>query len=283
MGKQYELTLERKTDAARQVRESFARAMNHPDFEDLRLAKIYIDLVLVCDAADNPDRPTGPVLKHQGLYAAAICERTTPKARLFGSPDVVIWVDRHCWLQLTTDGERDALLDHELRHIGVRAGAVDDAGRPAVQIREHDHHVGFFVGTSLRYGDSSPEARYMRSMLQRSVQGYLTGLSPEESMDATRAAHKASDQVRGDEMAVAQTTSAVMMDALAEARATKRSIDRTLKEMVQPFESVTISMGSGPRTRLTVEDGELKRSPVPSLDDEDGMPMDPDVEPRAPF
>lgn len=303
MAKQYELTLERKTPEARQVRDAFARAMNHPDFEALRESKLYIDLVLVCDAADNPDKPTGPVLKHQGLYAAAICERVNAKARLFGAPDVVIWVDRYSWMALSLDEERDALIDHELRHIGVRAGAVDDAGRPAVQIREHDHHVGFFVGTSLRYGQSSPEARYMRAMLRspRCTQGYLSGLAPEEAAETARAAQRAVNVTKATETTATRSTSQVMADSLAKAKGRSNGLqadlDAILTKMVEPFGSMTMSVGASvdgpfepPSVRLTVEQGKLVRTPVtvpasppPTLDDEDGMPMGPDMEPRQPF
>jgi hypothetical protein len=56
----------------------------------------------------------------------------------------------------------------------------DDAGRPKLKIRKHDHHHGWFDSIVERHGESSPEWRSWEAFEDRRQQLWLPGLGVEQ-------------------------------------------------------------------------------------------------------
>jgi hypothetical protein len=119
-----------------------------------------------------------PVLKHQGYPAGAVVRITPLKDRAFGIADAQILIDRAGWLTLS-QGQRDALVDHELTHLTRKVDKetgemlVDILERPKLMMRKHDHQFGWFDEIAERHGESSPEMRQARRLMESSGQLYF--------------------------------------------------------------------------------------------------------------
>lgn len=144
----------------------------HPEIENVTVSALFVF-----------DEESGePVLKHQGYPAAATVSITPLKQRALGVADALIIVDRAYWLTLKA-GQRDALIDHELEHLDrviseetkeePAAPQFDSLGRPKLQMRRHDHQLGWFDDIARRHGDASPEIRQAKALVSQTAQLYF--------------------------------------------------------------------------------------------------------------
>lgn len=137
------------------------------------LADVLIGALFIFD-----DEGTEPVLKHGGYPAAAYVRITPLRDRAAGMPDAMIVVDRAYWMTLGSQAG-DALMDHELTHlewvVDKDSGApiCDTIGRPKLQIRKHDHQMGWFMEVAQRHGEQSPEVRQAKSLIAQTGQLYF--------------------------------------------------------------------------------------------------------------
>lgn len=144
------------------------RNQHHEDLEGIMVSGLF--------AFDNESSIC--VLTHQGYPAGAVVRITPLRERALGIADVTIVVDRAGWLALS-GAQRDALVDHELTHVNWRldkeTGEVlyDVLGRPKLAMRKHDHQMGWFDEVAQRHGESSPEVRQARRLIESSGQFYF--------------------------------------------------------------------------------------------------------------
>jgi hypothetical protein len=96
-----------------------------------------------------------PALKAHGFPAAALIKRTSHRDRVAGHADAILIVDGDhldTWDHATVAG----LVDHELTHLEpvIKDGRVqrDDAERPKLTLRPHDHQLGIFLEVIQRHG-----------------------------------------------------------------------------------------------------------------------------------
>lgn len=147
------------------------------DFETHQLTRsagVTIDFIFAFAEKDDNGNPVGPALMHQGYPAGGICRKIALKDRVKGMADVEICLDGDWWGN-ADEGERRALLDHELHHIspkqsGGGAFKCDAAGRPIIGIRKHDYQVGWFEVIAARHGIHSAERRQASLMMAESGQ-----------------------------------------------------------------------------------------------------------------
>jgi hypothetical protein len=83
------------------------------------------------------------------------------KERVMGRADAEITLDGDAWPDLSGE-QRKAVLDHELYKLVVRRDIegeflFDTAGRPKLQKRQYDVHIGWFTAVAERNGDNSSE------------------------------------------------------------------------------------------------------------------------------
>jgi hypothetical protein len=147
--------------------ESMVR-QHHPDLQNVRITALFF----------YDDEKSEPVLQHNGYPAAAVVRITTLKERVLGLADAIITVDRHHWQSLT-HMRHCALIDHELTHITRRLDPetqeplYDAAARPKLQMRRHDHQLGWFDEVAHRHGENSIEVRQARDLVQSTYQLYF--------------------------------------------------------------------------------------------------------------
>jgi hypothetical protein len=144
------------------------QAEHHPD-----LAKVTIGALFTFDSEKSES-----VLKHQGYAAAAVVRITPLKDRALGLADALIVVDRTHWQKLSA-AQMNALIDHELEHlttvIDEETGKpkFDGMDRPKLQMRRHDHQLGWFDVVARRHGEASPEICQARQLLEQTKQLYF--------------------------------------------------------------------------------------------------------------
>lgn len=161
MSKQY-------SPASKDLEDRIARIVRrwHPDLEGVTIQALFV-------FTDEP----GCALKHQGYPAAAVAKIVGTKERAAGMADALIVVDRYTYSGFT-EARRDALIDHELQHL---TRALDDEGRPKsdvlgrpkLEMRLHDHQLGWFDEIANRHGDASLEVAQARELIQASGQIYF--------------------------------------------------------------------------------------------------------------
>jgi putative metallopeptidase len=140
----------------------------HPDLAQVRIAALFM----------FDDENSDPVLMHNGYPAGAVVRITTLRERALGMADAVIVVDRAYW-QTITHMQHCALIDHELTHLGRKLDSdtqqpiFDALGRPKLQMRRHDHQLGWFDEVAQRHGENSIEMRQARDLVQSTYQLYF--------------------------------------------------------------------------------------------------------------
>lgn len=117
-------------------------------------------------------------LKHQGYPAYASVKRVSLKDRVLGHSDVEIVIDASRWA-LLSPAQRIAIVDHELTHVDLKIGKggkteIDDAGRPKITLRPHDHQFGWFDEVAERHGKDSIEVEQAQQFFDARGQSYLT-------------------------------------------------------------------------------------------------------------
>ncbi len=144
-------------------------------------AKVTIDFVFAIPEYDEKTgKPLNDALTKNGCKALGITRKIALKDRALGRADAEIAIDRDWW-DKAPEPEQEALLDHELHHVAVkidkRGLVTDDLGRPAIQLRKHDHEFGFFKIIAARNGKHSLEQQQARAMLDEAGQFYWPDLA----------------------------------------------------------------------------------------------------------
>lgn len=129
--------------------------------EPLREAGVEIDYLFAYGARDEDGKLVGNALTKNGIKALGLTRKLSLKDRAAGRGDSEIVIDGDWWAD-ANDDERNALLDHELHHIAVKANKsgviqTDDLGRPQLRMRKHDVDVGWFAIIAQRHGAASQE------------------------------------------------------------------------------------------------------------------------------
>lgn len=126
----------------------------------LRDAGVKIDVLFALPTVNKNGDDVGHAVSHGGYRCAAKVRVIGLKDRAKGMGDAEIIVDGRQWDEWD-DGERDAVLDHELEHLELvrKKGVVkqDDLGRPKLRCIKHDHQYGWFDAIVRRHGVKSPE------------------------------------------------------------------------------------------------------------------------------
>jgi hypothetical protein len=143
-------------------------ARYHPDLSGF---SVRVDVLVV--VSDKP----GPALKHHGYDALATIRVLPVKDRAAGRGDAEMLIDLGRYDKELNEGERDALLDHELYHLKViKEGPIakrDSADRPKLKCRLHDRQLGWFDEIARRHGDNSLERRGARHLFDAAGQDYF--------------------------------------------------------------------------------------------------------------
>jgi hypothetical protein len=135
-----------------------ARVMreHHSELAD---AGVTVDLLLAYAAVGKSGARKGPAVKLHGRSCYAKIRITALDERVAGRADC----------EIVLDGDRcgewptrmaDAVIDHELTHVWWdMAKGEDDAGRPRLKVRLHDHDFGWFNDCVRRFGGEAVEVK----------------------------------------------------------------------------------------------------------------------------
>lgn len=134
-----------------------------------------IDFMFAFGDVDEQGEQQGDAISDGGYRALAKTRKIPLKDRAAGRADAEILIDGDWWKD-ASDGERAALIDHELHHLGPkidkRGLKRDDLGRPVLELRKHDYHFGTFNVIAARHGEASQERQQMHAMFQDHGQYY---------------------------------------------------------------------------------------------------------------
>ena len=137
-------------------------------------AKIKIDLVFAFAERDERGFPIEVALKKNGVQALGIARKINLKDRVLGRGDAEVSLDGDWW-QSASDGERKALLDHELHHLALKLDKHgrylrDACNRPVLKLRQHDYDLGWFKIIAVRHKGDSQEVQQARKLVSESGQ-----------------------------------------------------------------------------------------------------------------
>ena len=119
---------------------------------DLKNAGVEFAVLMAHAKRDKNGKPKGSALKLGGYACLATVRITSLADRVAGLADVVITIDGDRWQDLP-QRSRIAVLDHELTHLDLGDEIdYDDAGRPKIKMRKHDHQFGWFDSVVRRHG-----------------------------------------------------------------------------------------------------------------------------------
>jgi len=105
-----------------------------------------------------------------GIPCAATIRQTSLIERVAGMADLVILIDKPRWELLDAIG-RQALIDHELTHPGVKREkktqdvCFDAADRPLFLMDPHDYEIGVFKSIISRYGMAAVDCQNIQRMV----------------------------------------------------------------------------------------------------------------------
>lgn len=127
---------------------------------------------------------TGAPVKLHGYPCQAVVKIRNLKDRTMGMPDADIVIDAENWEKLSKP-ERIALLDHEANHLELKKDKYntlqrDDAGRPKLAMRLHDHEFGWFDIIAHRHADASAEVKQAKAFADECGQTYFGWAAPPE-------------------------------------------------------------------------------------------------------
>jgi hypothetical protein len=171
-----------------------AMAKYHPRLIE---AGVKVDLsVAFAKVNEDTGEVMGPALKSRGVALLAKVKILSLEDRVQGHGDARITIDGDRWADLS-DGERMALLDHELTHLVVAEEMVrlsppkpgdgpapvapvefkpklDDHGRPKLRMRPHDVEItGIFIEVLDRHRDASQEHQQVQRYVDEYGQFYM--------------------------------------------------------------------------------------------------------------
>lgn len=131
-------------------------------------AGVRIDYLMAHASVDEKTgEPVGPAIRGGGVPAWGYCRIINLRDRAKGMGDVEIALDGDHWNNIDQE-QQDAIIDHELTHIKIADGKVDDLGRPKIRMRDHDYDVGWFVEVAARHGAHSIEVKQAREIKDES-------------------------------------------------------------------------------------------------------------------
>jgi len=136
---------------------------------DLVTHKVAVD-VIMADGGQDKNGVRKLALRHHGRPAAGLMRVTKQKERAAGMRDAVMILDLATWEKLS-GLSREALVDHELRHVRLRDVLSDDeclrdsSNRPILDTVPHDWEMGGFSATVERYQRNSLEAQMLAHVL----------------------------------------------------------------------------------------------------------------------
>lgn len=120
----------------------------------------------------------GPAIKHGGYAARGVTRIVPVKLRVAGLGDVEVVLDGDRWTELAYE-EQLALIDHELTHVDLvlddESPVLDDAGRPKLRRRLHDHQHGWFNEVAERHGIAAQEVQQASRFADEHGQLYFGG------------------------------------------------------------------------------------------------------------
>lgn len=129
----------------------------------------------------------GPAVKLNGWPCYAVVRIVGPVERAKGSGDAEIRIDAEQYEKMT-EGEKAALLDHELHHVVPIFNEAegewkrDAYDRPRLKMRPHDVQIGWFTAIAERHGENSIERQQARKMFEENGQAlfpFLVETQPE--------------------------------------------------------------------------------------------------------
>lgn len=168
MGKKYEPAKPSELKILQDVLEK-----HHPRLTQL---KTRVAMIFVFDQLDEQGHAKAQVLKHRGVWAAAVAKINSLKLRAQGLADAEITVDQYVW-ERSDPATRVAILDHELTHLDPKfkdnVPQLDDLNRPKLQMRYHDFEHGWFVEVAERNGAASIEVQQAQRFMEESGQFWL--------------------------------------------------------------------------------------------------------------
>lgn len=140
----------------------------HPELASLDLA---IGVTMVTPNINEKGEPTGPAITLHGAPAAACIKLVKIKDRIHNGLDAAIDIDKERW-ENYSDGERRALLDHELTHLViVRDGdgvmKTHDDMRPKLAMRPDDFTLTGFHEVIERHGTDAIEFQSIKTVSKR--------------------------------------------------------------------------------------------------------------------
>lgn len=167
--------------ASDETRECCAAVM-HQYHGELCDAGVEIDILLAHAPTDANGDANGPALKDRGHGCAAKTRIIPLRDRVAGRGDAEITLDGDEY-DVWTGPQLEAILDHELTHLELCVGEKgtvkrDDADRPKLRLRDHDHQYGWFDSVARRHGEYSVEVQQATRLVDRDEwqQLYLPGL-----------------------------------------------------------------------------------------------------------
>lgn len=148
--------------------------------EPLVAAGVKIDFVFAFADVDDSGQQINDAIRKGGIKCLGLARKISLKDRAKGNGDAEITIDGNWWDE-AIEGERKALLDHELHHLAVKIdkrGLVrDDLGRPVLQMRKHDVEVGWFKIIAHRHGVHSQERQQAAQIMCDHGQYFWPGLA----------------------------------------------------------------------------------------------------------
>jgi len=144
------------------------------------------DTLLAFANTDVNGDPNGCAIKLHGRECNAKIRIVSTKDRVAGRADVEMIIDGDK-LDLWSEEELDALIDHELTHLELCVNSKgglqrDDHDRPKLKIRLHDREFGWFDEVARRHGEHSFEMTQAKAMIEEDRdfrQLYLIGFEEE--------------------------------------------------------------------------------------------------------
>lgn len=137
-------------------------------------------LFAFCDRDEDTNEPLNDALTHNGIRALGIAKIVNLKDRVKGLADAEILLDGDHWAEIK-DGDRAALLDHELHHISLKIvkGVIqhDPAGRCKLKMRKHDVEIGWFKTIAERHGKHSIEQQQAAQIMEMAGQYFWPALT----------------------------------------------------------------------------------------------------------
>jgi hypothetical protein len=160
---------------------------NHKPLLD---AKVKIDFVFALGACDEDGKRIADAIVKRGRVVLGQTRVVNLKDRAKGMGDAEIVLDGDRWPAFSED-EAQAILDHELCHIGVKTdrhgnAKTDDLQRPMLKLREHDFEAGWFTIVAERHGRASQERQQAKQLFDEHGQSYWPGLFNQQEVGPTR-------------------------------------------------------------------------------------------------